>query len=396
MKQPVSDSSSSMRIAVIAHPLRAGGGISVGQNLIAAFVEVAPRHSYLFSIPAGLGYEAVCERAPSSKTVVLERPTVIRRALFDLVHLPRAVRSFAPDVVFGLGNMGLQGRHRYPQSLLLHSSYLWYGRRHYGETTLSSELLKVWIQRRLLVRDLRRTDLLCCQTKVAIDRIVQIYGYEGKSCLCPNAVSEFTVAGDSADQVPEALRRFSGKTRLFYLTRYYPHKNLEVLLRMFDRFRDDLSSVVLFVTISRDHHPAAGKFLDGIKAKGLSERIVNLGPIPQERLAAHFLNVEGLLMPTLLESFSGSYLEAMHFGVPILTSDLDFAHEVCGDAASYFDPWDDASIRDAILDIRNRPDKASELVRKGKERLSGMSKTWEEIARSVLEKTQSLADEKRC
>ena len=30
-------------------------------------------------------------------------------------------------------------------------------------------------------------------------------------------------------------------------------------------------------------------------------------------------------MPTLLESFSGTYVESMYFEKPILTSDLDFA-----------------------------------------------------------------------
>jgi hypothetical protein len=38
---------------------------------------------------------------------------------------------------------------------------------------------------------------------------------------------------------------------------------------------------------------------------------------------------QALLLPTLLESFSGTYIEAMHFERPIFTSNLDFAKEVC-------------------------------------------------------------------
>ena len=34
-------------------------------------------------------------------------------------------------------------------------------------------------------------------------------------------------------------------------------------------------------------------------------------------------------LPSLLESYSGAYVEAMSFGVPIVTSDRDFAREVC-------------------------------------------------------------------
>jgi len=91
-----------------------------------------------------------------------------------------------------------------------------------------------------------------------------------------------------------------------------------------------------------------------------------------------------MFLPTFLESFSGTYLEAMHFGLPILTSDLDFAHAVCGDAAIYFDPWNAASIKDAILKLRNNPELSQELVAKGKTRLQTNFRSWDEIATDVV------------
>lgn len=100
---------------------------------------------------------------------------------------------------------------------------------------------------------------------------------------------------------------------------------------------------------------------------------------------------DALLMPSLLESFSGTYLEAMHFGLPILTSDLDFAREVCHDAALYFDPWDTASIRDAILRVKNESELAHNLCEKGNSRLVGMQKSWDEIVRNILQELLKLA-----
>ncbi len=44
----------------------------------------------------------------------------------------------------------------------------------------------------------------------------------------------------------------------------------------------------------------------------------------QKELAGYFCNSNALLLPALLESFSATYLEAMYFGLPILTSNLDF------------------------------------------------------------------------
>ena len=99
---------------------------------------------------------------------------------------------------------------------------------------------------------------------------------------------------------------------------------------------------------------------------------------------------QALFLPTLLESFSVTYLEAMHFGVPVLTSDLDFARFVCGDAAIYFDPWDPGSIKDAILRLRTDSDLGRELVARGHERLRAEFKSWDEIAADAVTSLESL------
>ena len=75
-----------------------------------------------------------------------------------------------------------------------------------------------------------------------------------------------------------------------------------------------------------------------IESQGLTDRILNLGPVDLEDLPNVYRASDALFLPTLLESFSGTYLEAMHYGLPILTTDLDFARNICRDAALYFDP----------------------------------------------------------
>jgi glycosyltransferase involved in cell wall biosynthesis len=168
------------------------------------------------------------------------------------------------------------------------------------------------------------------------------------------------------------------------LTRYYAHKNLERVVEAFDRHREALREVTCVLTIAPDQHPRAAELLRTIKARGLEDRIVNLGPLRQDELAATYLACDVLLHPTLLESFSSAYLEAMHFGRPILTSDLDFAHEVCGDAAEYFDPWRADAIKDALLALRDRPERRAELVERGRSRLEHALRSWPEILRDAL------------
>jgi glycosyltransferase involved in cell wall biosynthesis len=50
----------------------------------------------------------------------------------------------------------------------------------------------------------------------------------------------------------------------------------------------------------------------------------------------------------LLETFSANYPEAMAQGKPIVTTDLDFAHDICDDAALYYSPRNASAAAECI------------------------------------------------
>ena len=77
-----------------------------------------------------------------------------------------------------------------------------------------------------------------------------------------------------------------------------------------------------------------------------------------------------MFLPTLLECFSANYPEAMAMELPILTSDLDFAHSICHDAALFFNPTDPAQIAENIIKIVESQPLREDLIKKGKQNLS--------------------------
>ncbi len=54
---------------------------------------------------------------------------------------------------------------------------------------------------------------------------------------------------------------------------------------------------------------------------------------------------------------------------PILTSDLSFAHDICGDAAEYFNPLNPEDIANKIINLANDKNRQNELIKKGERRL---------------------------
>ena len=232
---------------------------------------------------------------------------------------------------------------------------------------------------------------IIAQTPVVKKSLEDLYGLTNIS-IVPNAISLVNVQCDHVRK--PALP--SG-TRLLCLTHYYPHKNLEVCLPLAERIRDAGYDYKIIITIDEGQHPKAIKLLRNIQEKGLDEIIVNIGSVPIADVPSIYKACDGLLLPTLLESFSATYLEAMFHGIPILTSNLDFAKGICGDAACYFDPLDPDDILKILNEVFDDPHRMNSLMEAAREILNNFPRPtqvfcrYQEILNSELEKILSNA-----
>jgi glycosyltransferase involved in cell wall biosynthesis len=288
-----------------------------------------------------------------------------------------------------MGNLGLISP-PCPQAVSIQNPYLFYNTKNTGRLSFTDQLWLFFLKRHFK-RQLPATDLVFCQTATMQERLRTIFGYKGRAAVTSKVVSAFSASMAADGKPPAPISPFAGKYKLFYLARYYPHKGLEVLVEVMDQYREELADTIAVITIAPEQHKNAARLLDRIKRCGLQDRIINVGPLKQEQLADYYVSCDCLVMPTRLESFSGTYLESMHFGLPILTSDLDFAREVCSDAALYFDPWNAESIKDAILRLKNDPDLRKTLVERGRVRLSqSFGRTWQDVAKEMKKGLESL------
>jgi glycosyltransferase involved in cell wall biosynthesis len=287
-----------------------------------------------------------------------------------------------------LGNLGISNC-ICKQAILIHQPQIMYNSKHFGNVSLRDRF-RIWAVKRRVKHCLKTTDIIFCQTPVARQRFAENLSYPiEKIKVMHNAVSEFAKFNKNDFKV-NPLFNDKNKFNLFFLTRYMPHKNMEVLIDLFTLHADTLRDVRCIITIEESQHKNAKKFLDKIKRLNLQDKIINVGRLQQHELAGFFLNCDALFLPTLLESFSGTYLEAMHFGVPILTSDLDFAKYVCEESALYFDPWNPEDIAEKISFLKKSSDLQKELIKKGKERIEIFFKDWETIVNEMLLELEKL------
>lgn len=378
-----------MRIAILAHNLRVAGGLSVGRNTIAALRRVADQHDYLLTLPVGVGYESIELPTRAEARYFQRRPGprgVLAQLWYDFVALEREVNCWKPDRIWGLGNFGLQ-KPVCPQAIVCQDAHFTYDPNQQPKKLWDNGpdmKLAAWRMKRTIAP----SRLIFCQTQTMIERFRALYSYHGEMVVMPNAVSRYGLGGAPAR--PTVFDKLGGKFVLLALTRYYRHKNLEVLAEMFYEHAARLKDVIVLLTFDPTQGYGADKFVAKIEHPAIRDFFVNVGPVPQPELHGYFKHAAALIQPTVLESFSTTYLEAMQFGTPILTSDMDFAREVCGDAAEYFDPWNAVAVLGAIERFRADSALGPRLVERGRLRMERFFRSWDEIVREAVARVEQM------
>lgn len=97
-----------------------------------------------------------------------------------------------------------------------------------------------------------------------------------------------------------------------------------------------------------------------------------------------------MFMPTLMECFTATYPEAMRMEVPIVTTDLEFAHGLCGDAACYYSALDAEAAAEAIYKVATDEAYRLRLTACGKEQLKKFD-NYEQRAEKLVKILEAIA-----
>lgn len=117
-----------------------------------------------------------------------------------------------------------------------------------------------------------------------------------------------------------------------------PHKNFNIIPDVIRELNSlGITNVRFHTTIPKDS-PMIDKVVRPLEGDGFGERIINHGRLTQQELGEMYRRCQFCFLPTLLEVFSASTVEAMYFGLPIVATDFDFNTEVLGDSCLYYEP----------------------------------------------------------
>ncbi len=362
-----------MRILVNCSNLKAGGGLQVADSICRSLSRY-PLHHFVLVLSSQMQRTAgKLNGVPNVSVVHFDVRNSVSTVLFGRdPFLDRIVENERIDAVltvFGPSRwnprvMHLSGFARAqlvcPESPF-YSQMAWWRK---GWSHLSNRLIAYLFR--------RSAHLFYAETAVVSQRVEQLF--PGVKCYTvTNTYNQIFDDPSRWNEIP--LPVFQGFT-LLNVGSNYPHKNLGITVevaRLLKKLRPGVKFRFVLTLDHRQFHVP----------EDVADVFFLVGKVDVSQCPSLYQQADIMFQPTLLECFSATYVEAMKMGVPVVTTDLPFARDICGEAALYYSPLDPLEAAQCILRVCDDGSLREDLADKGRSRLP-LFDNWESRADKLI------------
>jgi len=158
--------------------------------------------------------------------------------------------------------------------------------------------------------------------------------------------------------------------RVLIFASYYPNKNIELVPYIANALKEVGRANIEFILTIHEDDPGLNRVMMLAKSLDVEKSIRNIGPVDVLDGPALYRSCKILLMPSILETFSAVYPEAMCMGLPIVTADKYFSRAICDKAACYYESDNANEAANLISKLLRDETYYNHLVAEGRRRLS--------------------------
>jgi glycosyltransferase involved in cell wall biosynthesis len=203
---------------------------------------------------------------------------------------------------------------------------------------------------------------------------------ESKTRMVPVAIPEDFGKVESQSQLPSSLM---GKRYLLYPAAFREYKNHALLVDALAMLHASGATDwrVVFTGISECPESLQQK----IAQSSVADAVHVLGRVPRSELATLYRNAFATVVPSLYEQGSFPLMEALHFGCPIMISDIPSLREqfaMLGDSGLFFDPYRPERLIDVLQSLEAGRESLLKLQIAGFRAMQ--KRTWKDAARDWI------------
>lgn len=225
------------------------------------------------------------------------------------------------------------------------------------------ERLKSIIFSKIRVYYAKRADYFIFQTNVAKNEFCKKASIsKSKAFVIPNSYDSEMKNKIEQIYTSEQIEINKKKLTIFCPGAAYPHKGFQLIPKIARDMKKTATDNFKFILTLPE-----SKLLDKIKILlkkyDIEDYVENIGAYKYKDINLLYDRYDIVFVPSLLETFSSTYLEAIVAGKPLVVVNKEFAKEVCEDYAIYVNPFDSASTAVSILDVLNTNNPVNQTIR---------------------------------
>ena len=189
----------------------------------------------------------------------------------------------------------------------------------------------------VLKNQIQRSEAIITPTNTVKEQLVSLYGasienkitpiYEGVSYRLKNSES-----GGEKIMKPYIL----------YVGNFYPHKNVQFLIRAFAKSGSSYSLV-----LAGPHDFFLKRILESLSEEEKKHIFIKDKQTLSE-LTSLYKHAEALIHPSISEGFGLPIVEALYFGIPVIASHIPVFQELLGTSHYSFDPFEETSVGEVL------------------------------------------------
>ncbi|MGB5711467.1 MAG: glycosyltransferase family 1 protein [Waterburya sp.] len=226
---------------------------------------------------------------------------------------------------------------------------------------------------------LQQAEHIICNSQATAQDLIDYYG------VVANKVTPILLGYDAANFYPREQSAGSQQPYFLYLGRQDPYKNLEGLIKAFATIPNQDYHLAIAGSTDPRFTPL---LIQQAQELGVANRVKWLNYLSYQELPVIISNAVSLVLPTFWEGFGLPVLEAMACGIPVITSNLASLPEITEDAALLVDPYNNAAITAAMIEITQDHEMRSQLSKLGIQQAQKFS--WAKTGRKTREVLQQF------
>lgn len=253
-------------------------------------------------------------------------------------------------------------------------------------TTLDPLLykFKYWGYKKVINSAVKRAEKIITVSEYTKKELVEYFNIPSDKVVVTYEACDGVESGQL--EIPDHgfLKDFNiNKPFILYVGNAYPHKNLEKLLDVYKNFTKKTDNKYQLVLVGKKDY-FYQRLIEYAQKRELKANndVVFFGYATEKQLADLYRSAKLYIFPSLFEGFGLPPLEAMSYGLPVLSSNASCLPEILGDAAAYFDPKNEADMVEKMISLVKDDQLREKLVTRGYDKIKTYS--WEKCAQETL------------